>query len=746
MRSRNSWFDRAVSVNALSRFWPVGVGYAVAMVFRLLQYIRADMWYYGARGTALLLRLALTHCTVLCAGGAVITAMLVYGWMFFPRHTAFMTALPVRREALFLSDMAAGFTLLTAGNVLSILLAALLGALSRAGAEGVFLWLAIMTLQTVLFFGFASFCATLTGSIVILPVVYTVLLYSSVALEASARLIVQYLVFGLTGQRRLFSVLSPVYYLPLTADRFILTEWVTDTYGAGTSVYAGFTGWPVLLSYAAAGILFALAALALQRRRVMERAGDVLAVRPLRGVFCWCSALAGAFTFGFIALRLIFAYTGYGSVGGTFPGAAVLLTIMLLGAFIGWFGARGLMRKSFRVFDGSWGGFTLFCAILAALVLGTEADLFGLERSIPAAEDVACVQIIDSYGSAPMTELYEPESIEAAIELHKSIVSHKAVYERSRSFGNYYGTLEISYYDASGSLLLARSYAAPESALAWTSAGNAFATDGRAWGGENPDLPALEELLNCREAVERRINTRSIPASAYTAGGGYAFIMDSPDSQSSIMLTGAEAWELYRDCILPDAKDSTLGQIRLRPASESEEKRPHVSVNVYFNQQWGDIMDYDSISLPVPEDAERTRAWLAAHGLPLPETEQADPPVTATYELPALEGLSALLEKVYLEYDPTAAGTVVSVRWTRSMLDWYADGQDAGSARAAAEVFARRYTVTESFLASLARLRAAGDQLVSGQLGLVRDYAPGTWTEETVNTLFDAILEGLETV
>ena len=138
-------------------------------------------------------------------------------------------------------------------------------------------------------------------------------------------------------------------------------------------------------------------------------------------------------------------------------------------------------------------------------------------------------------------------------------------------------------------------------------------------------------------------------------------------------------------------------------------------------------------------------AWLSAHGLAPAGAAEPEPPVSSSYELPALEGLAALLERIYLEYDPTAAGTVVSVRWTRSLLDWYAAaGQDPEAAREAAALFARRYVVTGGFLGSLNRLRAAGEQLVTGQLGLVRDFRFADFDAGTVDELFRAIQAGLE--
>ena len=49
-----------------------------------------------------------------------------------------------------------------------------------------------------------------------------------------------------------------------------------------------FSSWGYIASLAGAGIVFAVLALFVFRRREMERSGDVIAVKPLRPVFLSC--------------------------------------------------------------------------------------------------------------------------------------------------------------------------------------------------------------------------------------------------------------------------------------------------------------------------------------------------------------------------------------------------------------------------------------------------------------------------
>jgi len=720
----------------------------------------SSQWYQGYSNSALLLRLAMIQGGSVCFLGAGVMAMCVFGWLYFPRQTGFMTALPARREAVFLSHALAGFTLLEAGNVVTVLLCAMLGQFAGVEPGVVLEFFAIVTLLIVFFFGFACFCATLTGNIVILPAVYAVLLYAAVALEASLRRIVQFLMFGLTGQRWKLTILSPAYYLRLNASRMVDTEWVTSPRRGGTMALIQFRGWPVIIGYACVGVMFAALAVALLRRRSMETAGDVVAVPALRGAFRWCAALAGALSMGLLSLQMVFGYTGLYSVTGSFPDVLLLLFLMLVGAFLGWFGARGLLHKSLRVFDRGWGGFAVVCALVCALVLGCELDLTGAEKKLPDPRQVARVELFSTFVGGLPTELTEPENIAAALEMHKTIIDNKSLYEADGKGYADGGTLDIRYYDEEGTLLEARAYGAPYGPMAWASAGNAWITAGNAesveWvacGSGNPALPALEALFNAPEVVAARVSTHTVPATAATAEQSFAYWMKDYVVRDSLDLEPAEAWELYRDCILPDTKDSSLGRIRLCPSDTPEDDPILVNVGIVFLSRNLDDYNYESISLCVPADAVRTNDWLLSHGMEIPGRNRTAPFVSEEPEgtvnaRPAAgedDGLSLLLEKVCEEYEPAAAGTVVSVRWARMLLDWYSSmGEDPVAARVQAERFAGSRVLTgDRWTESLEKLRTAGLQLASGELGLVRDGNGHSWSADTVNELFDALESAL---
>ena len=777
MQSRTSFFDSRIYRNALSRFWLMGLGCTMLWAFTIFSGVDMNNIYVNETAGVQLLRTGVRSGSLLCMGTGVAVAAAVYGWMFFTGSTAFTTALPIRRETVFISDMAAGFTLLEGACVAATVAAGLLGGLNGATAADVFRFLGVVTLLNVFYFGFASVCACMTGNIAILPAVYVVLLYSAVALEASLRALAQFLIFGLVGSGWKLTALSPAYHLRLYAENLMQTDWQAwiengGWNGAQRVILIRFTGWPLLLGYAAAGIVFAVLAVALVRRRTMESAGSAVAIPFLKKLFPWGAAMAGALTMGLMSLDMVFNANEYLTRTGSFHQVCALLGFMLLGVFLGWFGAQGLLRRTVRVFDRSWGGFALVCALTIAAVLGCETDLFRIERAEVDLSRVGYVEIYDTFASeAGDVRFSESENLAAALALQKKIVANKSVYENAEDYGYYgNGALSFLWFDKAGNLLQCRNYVAPGGAVAWASCGDAYeiyVSPGDAWassgdalassgngytwistpaGSGNPALYDLQDLLNTPEALEQRLQPATIPASANTTYGAYYYRMDQYMTTESLDFSSWDAWELYSRCILPDAADGNLGWLQLCPA-KSTVRGTKASLSVSFMQGYGENASYDGISLIVTPAAVRTCNWLAARGVYVPGWEPAysQTPTETEYTVRP-EGLAALLENVKLNFDPDAAGTVVAMRWSRSLLEWLdKSGKDVFAVYEDAKNYAWMYSVDGDELPrKLERLRTAGLQLASGSLGLVRDRDGGVrWTEERVNDLFDAIRAGL---
>lgn len=637
MRSGKSLINGTIYKKALSRWWPLGAAFFAANIYLLTVSLKG---YWSGRAAELadtVFRLAIT--SYFPAVFAAAMAMGVYHYLHSTRSAAFMSALPVRREAVFLSHALAGLTLLLSAEVLSALLIPLLAGPGELLFPLMLRWLLISALQTAAYFGLASLCAVLTGHTLAVPALYAAALYGAVALESSLRNIAQYLIFGLGEQRWQFTVLSPVYYLRrnyllITTE---ITEWDRWT-GEAIGFRTSFRGYPELTGYLIAGAVCLLLAVLLLRKRPAEAAGDVIAVTALRPLFRAAAALVGVCGAGLLLLRNIYGYSGYYAVTGSLPRVALLLFVMLLGGFFGWFGAEMLLRKQLRVFDRHWTGFGVLCALVCLLVLGSEFDLFGVEKQTPPESKVASASVTCYESGAGVVKFTEPENIAAVMELQRTMVENKALFEQgydtasryvTGEYGLHYdestgGALTIRYFDENHRLLLSRVYVAPPGDLAFCSRGNAYYASADPWGRENPVLGMLEDLVNTPEAKGERfnlpegINTDRLRYSSNWGEISYYYMQSDGYKRfvSICDLSAREIYDLYQQALYPDSLDTSLGDLRLLP--EDRGQLPALgNVTISVSLYDGETDDSWFWFGTVPVDAFRTIQWLEEHGIHL---------------------------------------------------------------------------------------------------------------------------------
>ena len=502
MRSGTSFFNATVFRKNVSRFWPVWGAYLTIWVI-LLPVMILSRRDYRIEQNLDFFQMYVQECAIyggalLNAVFAVFSAMAVWSFLYTARATHGMACLPLRRETVFVSSALSGLLPLLAANVLVFVLTALtelfLGALHL---PSLLIWLGVVCLTLLLFYGFATLCAQLTGGILVLPLVYGVLNFVAVGVEVLLRGVFARFVYGMdTGlDRPATRWFSPVVGLLTTLRSTGVYEYdpVRET---DVLVRYAFQGWGLVLGYAAAGLVLLCAALLLYRARRMETAGDVVAVRVLKPVFRWCMGLGAALSLASFLYLVIFD-EGSHSRNAAF---LFLLGFLFLGALLGWFAAEMLMKKSFRVFHRrTWAGYGLCCLVIAAMMLSMKLDLFGYERRIPAAAEIESVTLMcnNAYG-----HLSTPESIEQARAVHRQIIENKAWNQEHRSAWRSTRStayLRISYLLTDGSLFNRTYYLVyemdPETGLST----------------EMHDLAALNAVMNTRDAIVNRKSDVGIP-------------------------------------------------------------------------------------------------------------------------------------------------------------------------------------------------------------------------------------------
>lgn len=354
-------------------------------------------------------------------------AWLQFAWLYRTRSAYHYASLPIRRETQFVSRYLAGllFHLLPALAVTLLTMAA-----GVVKGENVVLpaliFLACSTLMFLFYYGLAVFCAHLTGHVAAMPVLYLIANFLAPVLEYVLLLVANALLFGLSVSQHLWPLwLSPLYYC-LNRNIFSV-EWLNR---GGETIGYVFTGWKPVLLFGAAGLVLAVLAFLLFRRRRMESAGDVIAVSWLKPVFRYGVTLCCGLTLGMIIATLI--------LNSSQIHFGTLLPCILFASVVGFLAAEMLLEKTIRVFQKK-NFLRLGCALVAMtlLLLACRYDVFGFTRYVPQADEVVSVSLDGGKAVANST------IIEKTIALHQEIVANRHEVEENRgSFRAY----RITYY------------------------------------------------------------------------------------------------------------------------------------------------------------------------------------------------------------------------------------------------------------------------------------------------------------
>lgn len=446
--------ERTLFKKDLTRFWPLWAAYTVLWfllipleIFNQGQYLartyaRFDM--SGWAGHHAMQQVCDAKGAVVSAIYGVLCAMAVWSYLYHSRPANMTHSLPVRREGQFAAHFLSGsaFFVLPHAIIAALTLIAGLATGSRGDLPDVLGAMGILSLLCLFFFSLATLCAFVTGHLLALPVFYVIFNFLVYGVTGLLDRISSCFLFGpttgLSGTRAVWwltpaiKLLSRKYsgtlrwYYDYTLEN--VTHSTNSLYGIpqpenGSAAYTVTTrieGLHTVLIYAAVGLVLAGLALLLYRRRHLESAGDVVAVPWLRPVFqygvAFCAALTGTYVLSDLLGRE----------------DRMLLTVLLaLWGVIGYFAARMLLQKTLRVFKNGWKGCVGLTAAILLLCLGLSADVLGVERVIPDANQVASVRVYgpDSVpgdtGSSPALTAEDPALIEKLLAVHQTVIDHR---------------------------------------------------------------------------------------------------------------------------------------------------------------------------------------------------------------------------------------------------------------------------------------------------------------------------------
>lgn len=528
MKSKISFFNAGLFRSTLRRFWPLWtIHFAGWLLFLPVLTLMNNLG--PNKSTNFIFAIcenAVFASSVVAFIMAILAAMAVFSFMYSSRSTGLIASLPVRREAIFGSAWLGGVFAVLASNLVIALLTFLFSldaTINTALAfKAAFTWLGVYSMQFILFYGIASLTAVMTGSIAVLPILYIIFNFLAVGMESIIRLDFSCLIWGMSNGSFdcVLDFLSPLVYMvgSFVPDVEYNTPYVADTLGSlldRECVAVTYSHWLPTVIYCLVGLIFSAAALMVFRKRRMESAGDVVAVRCMHPVFKYgvtvCSALCG----GLLLYTVLFALFESRSAS-----VFIMILSMIIFAFIGYFGAKMLLEKSFHVFRGSWVGFIVVCCLCAVFTLCCDLDVCGIGAYVPKEGSIKSITVYQT-GSVE-----DPAIIENYRQLHEKIVSYKDEYEHIVYSDD---TESIMFeYKLKNGRTVSREYTLPM---------------------DDENVERYYELANTPSLLLERFSP-SIPADEEHCSQAILYIGDN----QIIDLTPAQAIDFYRNALLPDIK------------------------------------------------------------------------------------------------------------------------------------------------------------------------------------------------
>lgn len=603
MKSSRLSFNTAIARNTLRRCWPLWAAYLgfllVTFPLPLLSEIRTAR---GRSGVSLLYvcREQIAQMAVFQAlagmAVAVLAVMLLFGYLYNSRGNTLMNSLPIRRESLFLTLYLTGLIPMLLCELLVMGLTILLTAAYDIGTVWFLRWFACAALGLLAFYGFALFCAMLTGNILALPAVYVVLNLTVIGFETCIRELLSNLVYGMTPGALRLSFLSPP--VKISDDLKVVTSYpeTVRMEGLGT-----------LAVYAAVGVMFALLALLLYRKRRMESVSDFVAIPVLKPVFRVCMGFGGAFLFAAVIFENFFKNGVSGSAA-----AWVMAVLLVIGACLGWLIAEMMIRRTVRAFPLRRKGLALICLICVLTVIAAETDVTGFEKRVPDPDKVDHVEFC--YDS----EFSDPENIRLVTELHRELVRDKQIYDSKSE--DYMRLGEKAYrLNAQGEQEadLWMDYWVPISYVmqngrelqrVYTIVFNAHDVD-------RPDstMGKILNLLNSREGIRSRMQTTVPMEERYI---NYAVINREGlnGMENSYRLSPQETVELWNLAMLPDAEEGNLSLYTIVDTEENMKTQTNLRIDInLFDETRTHDPYYWNHSYRVFTFSERCLDWIEEH-------------------------------------------------------------------------------------------------------------------------------------
>ena len=420
MQLKTSCFHKTLYKKNLTRFAPVWGVYTLCLALGVvLMYTNGGslkQFHFGKN----YINDMFSVMSVVNLGYALLVAQLLFGDLFNSRMCNMLHAFPIRRECWFVTNMLSGLTFSVVPTLAMALVAApllMMSVFKNAVVLAPLVFLAA-NLQFVCFFGMAAFAAMCTANRFTMTAGYGLLNAGAMIAYWLVDTVYTPMLYGVITPTRLMQNLTPVYhttgraFAQTRANLYDLRELYGEKLEGAVAEFAITDQWWHLWLVAGVGIVFALLALMLYRKRDLECAGDAVAFPALVPVFEVLCAV-------FVATAAQFSLENMMNMEN------ISRWVLILSLAVGWFVAKMLVERSARVFRlGNWKGLVVLAAAFGVTLGLTHFDVLGVEDYIPDASKVKAVMFGTDWTTNRNYERLK--DIEAMVKLQKAALDKRA--------------------------------------------------------------------------------------------------------------------------------------------------------------------------------------------------------------------------------------------------------------------------------------------------------------------------------
>ncbi|MGN0484538.1 MAG: hypothetical protein ACI4HI_13405 [Lachnospiraceae bacterium] len=423
MRSKTSFFNQTVFRRSIRHLWPVWSGYFLFLLVVMPVQLVAKLSIQENIGTkiqreaqqirSLYQALHLGGNEILLAAVSVISAVLVFSYLFKQNASNMLHAFPLDRKELFFSNYFAGLFSLWIPQILAFFIVMFFGfVFEMPQIEFVAYAFLLMAGQSFLYYSMAVVCCMLAGQAVVVPFFFVGLNFFYAGTKFIVYQLIMAVSFGLNHSLVLNGkeFLSPLYCI-LSSVGIRLKE---DPMGDTCSMQM--KGTQYMIFYFFIAFAFVWMAYAMYGRRKLDYAGDMICIPKLKPLLRWgtaffCGEFSAAFFFNLVN-------EGY---WGTVNSVQLLICVFVVGILV-FFGMEMFLEKTIRIFNKKR---FVEAAVLGVFLVGTfffiSMDPFGMEKWTPDVQDVK-----KAYVSFWETDLEkDPSGIENIIRLQKQLIEKK---------------------------------------------------------------------------------------------------------------------------------------------------------------------------------------------------------------------------------------------------------------------------------------------------------------------------------